>query len=55
MIGTVEDMKGSDDGMRDILMLDPDSMTWYRYDSQWNGPLVAQPALHLGNVGAFAL
>jgi hypothetical protein len=55
VIGTVEDMKGSDDGMRDILVLDPDTMTWYRYYSQWNGPFVAQPALSLGNVGALAL
>lgn len=55
VIGTVPDMKGSDDGVRDILLFDPDTMTWYRYYSQWNAPFVGQPAINFGAVGAVAL
>lgn len=55
VISAVPDLKGSDDGLRDILVLDPDQSTWTRYHSQVSAPFTQQPALGLGSVGAMGL
>ncbi len=55
VISAVPDMKGSDDGLSDVLVLNPDQSTWTRYYSQVNAPFIQQSALSLGNVGAMGL
>ncbi len=55
MAAAIRDMKGSQDGRGDILLIEPDSMTWRRFYSQANGSLVEQAARSLGNLGGLPL
>ncbi len=55
VVSAVPDLKGSDDGNGDFIVLDPDRMEWLRYHSQTNGTYVQQPVIQLGHSGAVPL
>ena len=55
VMSAVPDMKGSDDGLSDVLVLDPDQSTWTRYYSHVSASFTQQSVLSLGNVGAMGL
>jgi hypothetical protein len=54
-VSAVRDLKGSDDGVGDLVVLDPDRMEWLRYNSQPGGSFVQQALLALGARGAVPL
>ena len=55
MPAAVVDLLGSTDGRGDVLLIDPDSMTWRRFYSQANGNLVEQATRTLGDMGSLPL
>lgn len=51
MISAVRDMKGSDDGKGDIVVLDPDAMVWRRF---YSPTFSEQSSITFGDLGAVA-
>ncbi|MCC6664817.1 MAG: hypothetical protein IT375_13775 [Polyangiaceae bacterium] len=54
-VSAVRDLRGSDDGYGDLVVLDPDRMEWLRYNSQPGGAFAQQALLVLGARGAIPL